>query len=467
MQIEKNKGITLVALIITVIILLILATITVNLLLGDNGILAKLNTTKHDIEDATNETGSRINNIDDSEISDAGDLTLALSWNKSDGTGIVKFLTAKDNQIQYKKTSTGNWTNIDNAGTVNASINTVVYAQLKEDTTIQKQIKITESNIPKAATVEFSSRQCTTIGSVTATVTQDDDDSGVDITKCKWIYTASKDEIGTTDVSKYTGGTFNSNPENIELRSNTTGTYYLHVLTVDYCGNKRETISDSILVEKSVMPVQEAIDRKILQVSDFVKYDTNGYTGLWQILYTDKGCQMISASSVKALTIGSFSSSTDKSEYTNLVQTLNNATKAYNNNSKYISATRCVGSNPTNPTANNISNDADTNYDKDYTVLRSSTYRHGMKYSIGKAYWMASRHIHTDSYSTIYNAVIVLTSGTDIYGFDMHCYHSGIPGTPEYNHGFTADLRPVLTVRADVILASGAGTEKNPYVLGL
>ena len=40
-QLKTNKGITLVALVVTIIVLIILAGISINLILGDNGIITK------------------------------------------------------------------------------------------------------------------------------------------------------------------------------------------------------------------------------------------------------------------------------------------------------------------------------------------------------------------------------------------------------------------------------------------
>ena len=40
-KIKENKGITLVALVITVIVLIILAGVTISLVVGDNGIITK------------------------------------------------------------------------------------------------------------------------------------------------------------------------------------------------------------------------------------------------------------------------------------------------------------------------------------------------------------------------------------------------------------------------------------------
>ena len=48
---KNNKaGITLIALIVTIIVLLILAGVSINLLLGDNGIITKAKEAKYDAE---------------------------------------------------------------------------------------------------------------------------------------------------------------------------------------------------------------------------------------------------------------------------------------------------------------------------------------------------------------------------------------------------------------------------------
>lgn len=49
----KNQGITLIALVITIIILLILAGVTIMTLTGENGILIKANTAKNRTDEET------------------------------------------------------------------------------------------------------------------------------------------------------------------------------------------------------------------------------------------------------------------------------------------------------------------------------------------------------------------------------------------------------------------------------
>ena len=63
--------------------------------------------------------------------------------------------------------------------------------------------------------------------------------------------------IGTEEAS-YTKN-FTKNPEEIEIKNTTAGTYYLHVLTKDIAGNKSETISQAITIEEKNSEVEEAI----------------------------------------------------------------------------------------------------------------------------------------------------------------------------------------------------------------
>ena len=51
-KLKENKGITLIALVITIIVLLILAGVTIATLTGDNGILTKTNNAKAQTDEA-------------------------------------------------------------------------------------------------------------------------------------------------------------------------------------------------------------------------------------------------------------------------------------------------------------------------------------------------------------------------------------------------------------------------------
>ena len=69
MKVKKKKvdqkGITLIALVITVIVLLILAGVTIATLTGENGILSRANEAKEETENAQNNEKERLNNIEE------------------------------------------------------------------------------------------------------------------------------------------------------------------------------------------------------------------------------------------------------------------------------------------------------------------------------------------------------------------------------------------------------------------
>lgn len=123
---------------------------------------------------------------------------------------------------------------------------------------------------PNGATIEFSNNKTEIEKIITAEVTQSDKGpSGINITKCKWVYLKDSDtEIGTEE-NKYTGGTFKDNPENIKLTTTIPGNYYLHILTIDKAENKKETIKGPIVVAdssdilKEIAKIEEAGEQTI------------------------------------------------------------------------------------------------------------------------------------------------------------------------------------------------------------
>ena len=154
--------------------------------------------------------------------------------------------------IQYKVNSSGTWTNYTGA-IGNLNYTDVIFARLTDGTSYgdDASINLQDNVAPQNATINFSEIEIGEGESITATVTQNDKESGIDITKCKWVYNEEATAIGT-DEDSYTGGTFSSTPQTITLNLGTVGTYYLHVLSVDKVGNMIETVSSPVSVIKNV-----------------------------------------------------------------------------------------------------------------------------------------------------------------------------------------------------------------------
>ena len=174
------------------------------------------------------------------------------SWNG--GKASISIGTNTTYNIEYQIGGIdGSWINIENNGVIqNLNYGDTVYARLTDGVNEgdYATANIDDKTLPQAATISLSGTSTNTSGSVTATVTLKDNESGVDATGSKWVYNTTSGNIGT-DESSYTNN-FTTNPEELTLSATTPGTYYLHVLTKDVAGNKIETISEVITVTQLV-----------------------------------------------------------------------------------------------------------------------------------------------------------------------------------------------------------------------
>ena len=146
------------------------------------------------------------------------------------------------------KKNDGAWQETDNQ---TFSENGIMYVALTDGrnyggTEATGNVTNIEKNAP-SVNINLSATEVTTEGAITATVTQSDSESGINIGSCRWVYNTTAGNIGT-NASSYTG-TFTSASQNITLKSTTVGTYYLHVLSVDNAGNLKETIKGPIAVK--------------------------------------------------------------------------------------------------------------------------------------------------------------------------------------------------------------------------
>ena len=146
------------------------------------------------------------------------------------------------------KKNDGTWQETDNQ---TFSENGIMYVALTDGrnyggTEATGNVTNIEKNAP-SVNINLSATEVTTEGTITATVTQSDSESGINIGSCKWIYNTTAGNIGTNE-SSYTG-TFTSVTQNLTLKSATVGTYYLHVLSADNAGNLKETIKGPISVK--------------------------------------------------------------------------------------------------------------------------------------------------------------------------------------------------------------------------
>ena len=171
----------------------------------------------------------------------------------SNGTATIELETTETGvTIQYQVGGTeGQW--LDYKGPITGlNHGQTVYALITDgiNQSGYTSIDILDQINPQNAQIELSGNTTNTTGSIIATVTHIDNETGVDIGNCKWEYNTNSNPIGT-EASNYTNS-FSSDGEKITLSASTVGTYYLHVLTADTVGNKLESISQGVTVTQLV-----------------------------------------------------------------------------------------------------------------------------------------------------------------------------------------------------------------------
>ena len=158
-------------------------------------------------------------------------------------------------QLEWQKNgiSEGSWTRED-AGIKEKTITGLVngdsiYARLYDGVSSGDfaNVEVADMEVPNA-TIKLSNTTVEVEETLTAEVTQTDEGSGVNIAQTKWVFNTEAGEIGK-ETASYTGGTFSKTPETIALPTETAGTYYLHVLTIDNVGNKKEVISNAVTIK--------------------------------------------------------------------------------------------------------------------------------------------------------------------------------------------------------------------------
>ena len=178
----------------------------------------------------------------------------------SNGEAQVEISTETEYSIEYQINGEeeGSWEAIENNGIVEGlKHGDVVNARLTDGSNHgdYASYTVTDGIAPANAKIEINPTEAMVGDIITAKVTHTDNESGVNASISKWIFNTNAGEIGTED-SSYVGteegtyGTFTKNEEELQIKARAEGEYYLHVLTVDKAGNKKETISEKVEVRK-------------------------------------------------------------------------------------------------------------------------------------------------------------------------------------------------------------------------
>ena len=206
----NNKGITLISLVVTIIVLLILAGITIGTIFNDNGIIKKAQEAANATEDSAqneqealngllNDMDGIINGIGGGATPIIGSINGKVTW--STGSASLELTTDTEGvTIQYRKNSESSWT--DYTSPVPSLLHgDKVYARgVKDGETVisEKQFDILDTTPP---TVTIASSSSTT-NSISATATATDTETGMGANPTYIFYIKKTADPDSTYVEK-------------------------------------------------------------------------------------------------------------------------------------------------------------------------------------------------------------------------------------------------------------------------
>ena len=159
-----------------------------------------------------------------------------------------QYAVKEDKEELYKTVEEGNSITVSNI-----EVNNKVYARLidkNNNAGNSTNTTVKDNTVPEDATIKFNDGSKDTETEIGITITQSDNQSGVNIAKCKWVCNKSNAKIGTgDDVLTSYSGTFKNETETIKLKLTEEGNYYIHVLTEDKVGKRKETISEGLNIK--------------------------------------------------------------------------------------------------------------------------------------------------------------------------------------------------------------------------
>ena len=286
---KGNKGITLVALVITVILLLILAGIGIGAIAGEDGLLSKAKQSAEEYNQAARNEANTINDLlnilnggeAETPVIDAeGNVQFTYTPSTpTRGSVTVGITTTTGYQIQYRTGTSGNFSRYTGAFTVDE--NTAIYVKLANSSGITGGVATGNvQNIDKIAPNAFTP----TIGEITANsivVNASTIDTGS--VGCAAINT------GIKEYKYYVGGElkYTGTEESVTITGLTEGTEYsIYVIAEDKAGN---TTSNAVTAEIKVVTAADINQNPSEYYGEEVEYTpTNGAPVGWKIFYADE-----------------------------------------------------------------------------------------------------------------------------------------------------------------------------------
>ena len=411
-KLVKTSGITLVALVVTIVILIILATVTISATFGENGLIKQAQKTKESAEN---------------------------------------FVQSEEHEMNKLLQE---------------------YANMMEEDAGTPEPEPEVDTIPPVITVTVGE---TTTNSITVNVQVVDNESGMKENPMYTYYLKKSSEAEGSYQAKATDVT-NSSYTFAGLEQETSYDIKVEVDgdKAGNKGEKGITASTSKKIVTDVIDLKEGdyvnyIDKKGQTRKCVVLYDSSSSYGI-QIITMDTVEDVILGSS------GDSQFDTNIFSYNNVIKILNNKAKEYNNstyssgarcvgsrpsNPNYDSAGMYTSDESWFSDYNGKFKDRDYNYQTDLNKMKKIN---GGIHKIGKDYFLASRVINSGSNTTFGCIAINKYAEDSIYNYPLiSLWDDG----RKYATECSAGLRPVFTINHGIKVTAGNGENNSPYILGV
>lgn len=507
---KNNNGITLIALVVTIIVLIILAGVSIKIVLGNNGIVEKAKQAKImqeiasiqeklellkapiQLEEYSVNLENYLKKLEEVKdkyevnyIEKKNDINAEILVNekyiflikdKENGDVEIIYLGKAGELIlsatsgTYTYPTTGTFEVVKNATggelSVKSQNENIAKATISRNVVTvipQNMTGVTKIIVTSAANGEYAE------GKAVYTAIVENGTISIEADAYTGIYDGKDHDavsnvrvipIDATVEYSLNGGEFSTNIPKV----NAAMTYSI-IIKASKIGYETKEINKIVTID--------SISVTSLKPGDYVEYEvpsTVTYIDNWQILYNDDtyGLQIISSKNVKTVSVSGVTG------YNNLVKTLNTNAGKYINTT-YADSARCVGSNPnstetstgttsTTTRGSYAMKNADSSYKNDVTAMQGATSQNenGIMQT-GEAYWLASRYYDTTVENSIthynYYGRYVNTYGNNANAWVCFYYSDWEEG------GRTYGLRPVIKLKSGLVISGGNGTIENPYVI--
>ena len=348
----KNcKGITLIALVITIVVLIILTTVSINVLVGNSGIieLASSSKSKYKMQEVLEKI--KIIKLDwDIKHLVNQNVTEEKFFEALENENITSDINKKDTIIENNCEETEYEVKTKEGYLVEIIVKKtddkieIIINGINDGKGITDVEPVPDETLPQEAEIQFSTTVTEVNKAIKTTVVLKDNESGINARKSKWILNQISTKIGVNEEN-YTN-TFASDNDVIDVTPTASGSWYLHVLSVDKSGNKLETVKGTIKTEigaanytrvqnKTQVTGTHKSDNTVItrEVGDNFNYDckVSTYTGEWRILGAENGQLLImSAENITDVELSG------KDDYINGEDKLNQICAPYGENARSV-----------------------------------------------------------------------------------------------------------------------------------